>query len=189
MKNLTKKLQTFFYSFKRSLVDITYYRHVLRASLPFSVKYFVVFIYFLIFFQSLFFAGATLLLVPKAPEFVKQVKARVKAAYPTELKLQIQKGTLSTNVQNPYYIDIPELQEVDDTEKYKHSITIDTKASEKSYRKYQTFLLVTEKGIVYPESEGNNTSTKFVSFKDMKPFYLDKAKYNSFMDRIGRAHV
>lgn len=182
MNKLKAKLQTFFYSFKRSLVDISYYPHIVKTKFSFSVKYLFVFIYFLILFQSLFFAGATLVLLPKTPEFVKHLKTRIRTFYPSELIVNIRNGNLSTNVQNPYYIEIPELNNSDEENTYRHTITIDTKASIDDYKKYNTLLLVTQKALVYPDRDGRDT-TKVTYFGKSKPIQLDKNKYDAFLTK------
>ena len=152
-KNMNK-LKTFFYSLKRSAFDPNYYPDILKVPFSFSWKY----LYMLSFFAVL--VGVIMWAIPTAiglmttmPASIQEFKKEARNAYPPELEVQIVDGKLSTNVEEPYFIDpVPAEDLKTEKQEYEHFITIDTMAAVDDYTDYGSLVLVTEDAVVYPDN-------------------------------------
>lgn len=171
------------YVFKRSLSDITYYREIIKTNFFFSLKYLYMLLVALLFIQGLLFAISAFTFLPKAPDFIKTARSRLTQAYPTELTVKVAKGEVTTNVKEPYFIDIPELK--DNETGFKHLITIDTQATIDDYKSYDSLVLVTKKAIVYPDRNRGDLSSYTVTYlEDAKDVTINKALYDSLVNKI-----
>jgi hypothetical protein len=177
------KLKTFFYSFKRSAFDISYYRDIVKVPFVFSLKYLYILLFFVSLFGSLRLAVPLALSIPLVPENVEKFKTYVRTAYPAELEIQVQNGELSTNVQEPYYIDLPDQQKQTNGE-YKHMITIDTEGQIENYADYSTLVLVTKKSVAYPDRSNKGTYRVASLDQIKKPVTINKKIYDSFLDEV-----
>lgn len=175
------KLRTFYYSFKRSLTDPSYYRDILKVPFSFSFKYFLILTLLMSVFYSVFLAFSLASLIPQAPKFVETFKTRVRTAYPQELVINIKNGKFSTNVQEPFYYDIPELTEEDSD--YEYFLAIDTTASVDDYKDYNSLILVTEKAVVYPDGENSGVPTQKITYFDEKaePITFNRNMYDNLV--------
>ena len=153
---MIQKLKTFKYVFVNSLYKPLYYKHVLKSSIWFSLKY-LFFLSFLIFFIQIL--TLVVFIIPKIgslPELVDNAYTRVFDFYPSELEVTIDEGILSTNQKNPYYIEIPEMSEDED---FDHFITVDTNANIEDYSVYKTTILVTDSSFIYPDNQSSYAVT------------------------------
>lgn len=173
------KLKTFYTSFIKSISSPAYYKDVVKAPISFSLKYlfFLSYIFMFIFIAASAIYMATLL--PKLPEFVSTAKSRLDTFYPTDLIITITDGIVTTNKKEPVFLTIPEVTD----EEFKYVVTIDTKAQVEDYYDYDTFFLVTDDSVVYPESDDRSYSVisieelqKEVGFKK-----IDRNTYEQFL--------
>ena len=153
---MIQKIKTFKHIFVNSLHKPSYYKHVLKSSIWFSLKY-LFFLSFLIFFIQILTVVS--FIIPKMgslPELVDNAYTRVFDFYPSDLEVTIDEGILSTNKKNPYYIEIPEMSEDED---FDHFITIDTNANIEDYSVYKTTILVTDNSFIYPDNQSSYAVT------------------------------
>lgn len=149
-----KKVKFFFKVFKRSLFEPAYYNEVIKAKFSFSLKYLV----FLLFLISLVW-GISLgirasLLLPKVGQFQTDAKAFLENFYPSELTVSIQGGKLTTNVEEPYYVDFPDIDLGVKESSLEHLIAIDTKAQATDIEKYKSAVLLTSDAAVVRDDGG-----------------------------------
>ncbi len=139
------KVRTFFYVLRNSLINLDYYRELVGTKFSFSVKYFygLLVLTALIGFLPLIVGIA--LVLPTLPKIIAQSKTSTETVYPQDLVLTIRNGSLSTNVPEPYYINVPGLD--------KHLLAIDTTANTGDYAKYGSWILATKNSMVTPKSE------------------------------------
>lgn len=140
------KLKTFWYVFKKSISSFSYYRVIPKTKFSFSLKY----LFFLLLIVSLLSSIRFSLIVgkalPKIPDFINKVQEDAKNFYPKELIVKVVNGEVSTNVKEPYYLDLKEVKD-------SHFITIDTKAKAEDLGKYNTLILITKTSIVTKDKE------------------------------------
>jgi hypothetical protein len=118
-------------------------------------------------------------LLPKLPEFVTTAKNRLDTFYPSNLVITIKDGIVTTNTDEPVFLNIPEAVDED----IKHVVTIDTKAKVEDYYDYDTFFLVTDDSVVYPESDDKTYSV--TSIKELQEevdiTQIDRNVYEEFL--------
>src|SRR4051812_27361920 len=89
---------------KRSVYDPGYYADLLVEPFWYSIKYYFSFITILALLLTLLLS---LCFIPRVALFVNVAGTKIVQHYPAELKITIDKGKVSTNVQEPYVIDMP----------------------------------------------------------------------------------
>ncbi len=179
-----RPFKTFFYSFKRSLFDLKYYRDVASAKFSFSLKYlwFLVFIFFVI--KTIGLVGAYIHNRPQITPAVNQVISYAQGFYPEELELKVENGQLSTNVKEPYYIQFDRNLRGGDS---RHFVIIDTQGSIEDYPKYNTYVLATRNALVYPSKfrDSQISQTSVFYFRDLKSgFSFDRNEYDFLIDNV-----
>ncbi len=186
----------FFYHLKRSLSDTTYYQELRGKSFWFSLKYLYFLLLLVTLVTSVILSLSLATIIGKSPLFVEEVKSYLATAYPAELKVVVKNGELSTNVQEPYHIPYPaKLKDTVEKEspQYDRFITIDTKANPDNFADYHTLILVTNKSIVYPDSQSKG-AFKVQQFDQAEDITIDKLLYDkhvtsklSYLDYIPSA--
>lgn len=166
-----QKIKDFFLTFRQSLINPQFYQGVRKESFWVALRYFYVLLAIVGFTYSLSFALSLATLIPQAPKIKENIKIQAEKAYPDNLKINIDKGQLSTNVTQPYYYywSSPSAQ--------KAIAVIDTNASVEDYQKYKDTadILITKTAVVYPK---NATQTEVFFLSDLSQnITLDKATY------------
>jgi len=179
-----KQLNTFIYSFKRSISDPKYYKDILTVPFSFSLKYLFFLSICVVIIQTLLFVGSVIHFYPQVPTFIKQTKEVLTTAYPQALVVTIKNGEVSTNTKEPYYIDISQLNKFDKGS-LKHFITIDTTANPSDYPEYETAVLVTRRAIVYPGKNSNKTDSYSITPIDPEiDVIFSKINYDNIVNQI-----
>lgn len=90
---------------KQSIYGPAYYRELLSRPLSFSCKYFFALALFLALVLTIAYSVP---LVPKILEATREFPAAFFAYYPDQLEITINKGIVSSNVAEPYFLPTPE---------------------------------------------------------------------------------
>jgi hypothetical protein len=179
-----KKLKAFFYSFKNSLTRPDYYFDVLKAPFSFSLKYFAFLFFFLSFITAL---TASFFLYTKGQPYINKLKQNLPQIYPDELNLTIKNGSVSTNVNEPYFIPLSgdvfpqELTTSIDNQPIDNIAVIDTEAQPSDISKYQTFILLTKEHVAF---KGSNNEIRIQSLEEISDFTLTKEKVNAGWEKV-----
>ncbi|MGI5826199.1 MAG: DUF1189 family protein [Patescibacteria group bacterium] len=171
------KFSTFFYCFKNTFINASYYRDILKAPFSFSFKF------FLFFFLLYAIAGTTIFYFKGAPtinKFLDTFPQNLSQLYPEELIITIKDGQASTNVKEPYSISINQLGEIfpqyafieNPIDEYQNILVIDTKGSIENFTQYKTAALLTQKNFVIVDS---NNKYQLYPLTEIKDFTLDRA--------------
>ncbi|MFH0851676.1 MAG: DUF1189 family protein [Candidatus Peregrinibacteria bacterium] len=157
--------RTFFGRVWTSLTRPSRYMEFLRQPTSAAVKY----LYGLL--TLTFFVTMFLLLIgfffslPLIQQGIATLDRDLPSLYPQELVVTLKKGEISTNMQEPYFIDLPQhwqdfLQKRDGSiagqepgHFPRHFITFDSAASVEEYAPEDSFVLVTRKFIVLPDKD------------------------------------
>lgn len=177
-------LKTFFYSLKQSLFNPPYYKDVAKVGFWFSFKYLWFLFMILVLIKSVTFGASYLKNRPYISPGVNKIMDRVSGLYPSNLKLKITNGQLSTNVEEPYIFDLEEQREWGDS---RHLLIIDTQGSIEDYPSYDAYILATKNAVVYPSKSQNNNikQTSVFYFRDLKQdFVLDKNIYDNLLNVV-----
>lgn len=178
-----KKLNTFWNSFQRSLLDLHYYKDIVKASYWFSIKYLLFLLVCLSLVRSVQLGVKYSNIKEKIPSYISMGRNELLALYPKELELRISNGKLFTNVVEPYFIEFPKVFGNMDG---KHLAVIDTKGVADNYPQYDTFILATRQALVYPDKQqGSAISTKMYYFSELKrSLYIDHALYSKMVQSV-----
>jgi len=176
-----EKLKRFFHNVWRSAVDFSYYKDIVQAPFSFSLKY----IFFLLVIINLaggvFFGLNLIKIIPQLPKISEDIKTTARSLFPSDLIININNGTVKTNVDEPYFIDFPENLKSRDN-RYLHLITIDTKANIDEINTYKTIMLVTKNNLVYID---RNSGYRVQPLSDIKGYYqIDKYVYNNILSKL-----
>lgn len=175
------QLKTFFYSLKQSLFNPSYYKDVAKVGFWFSFKYLWFLLMIIVLIKSATFGTTYLKTRPQIAPGINQLMTRVSELYPQGLRLEVEKGQLSTNAKEPYVFDI------DYKPGQPHLLVIDTQGTIEDYPYYNAYILATKNAVVYPsKSQSDNISqTSVFYFTDLKrDFVLDRNAFDYFLDTI-----
>lgn len=181
-----KKQESFMKTFVSSVSDTGYYQDVLGKSFWFSFWY----LFFLELIASLVVAVLLVITLavfsPKVPTFVNQAKSGLQTLYPAQLQLAIQSGSVTTNVKQPFFVELPaawvQIFEHDKMN-YKHLLTIDTTTSVDHYADYQTVFLLTKNSFVYPDND-KRESYRVQPLDQLKDrIVINKAIYDDYLTK------
>jgi hypothetical protein len=125
----------------------------------------------------------------------ESIKQNVKTLYPQELEVTVTRGEVSTNVAEPYYIDLPKpLKDFIDDELSKekeeklgnmnirHLVAIDTAGKAEDFLRYESVVLLTKHSVVYPDKDSNkNGAFKISPIPPSENFLMNKDVYNQFL--------
>ena len=178
-----KKLNTFWQSFQKSLLDFSYYKDVAKASFWFSFKYLFFLLACLSLVKSVQLGILYSSMKKNIPSYISIGQKELLNLYPKKLELNISNGKLYTNVQEPYIIEFPKI--LGDMG-IKHMVVIDTKGTADNYPKYNTMVLATKQALVFPDSQqGNKTSTQLYYYSDLKKsVYMDYSEYSKMVQSL-----
>ena len=182
-----RKIKTLIRTFWQSLTNPSYYRDILSAKLSFSIKY----LFALLFFISLI-VGVNLSIkisrfIPQVPKFVESTKGFMIETYPKELKLTLKDSKITTNVKEPYFIDLKEDKKAS-IEPFKHFIAISTKGSPEDIKNLDSLFLVAGDNLIISEGSAS-ASYRVISLgstlaKIPNGVSMDKTLFTSILDKF-----
>ncbi len=176
-----KKIKRFFDIVVKSLTSFPYYKDIAKAEFKFSLKYLFFLFYLISLLGSIVFAvEISILILPKAPDFIQTFQSKVGSFYPKDLVITIKDGQVATNVKEPYYIDLP--QELGLGSGYNHLITIDTKAEVGDIKDKATVILVTKDAIAAVKDNGS--SYEVYPIDSSTNYTIDKNGYDQLVSKI-----
>lgn len=168
----------FFQNLKSSIYSPKFYQELLAKPFSYSVKYFWI---FAVVFSIV---GASILsftLVPAAKLFVGELGPKIIDYYPAELQVTIKNGQVSTNVQEPYFLKLPEGFDSKESN-ITNALVIDTQNNFtlEKFQSYSTFAWLTKNSLVSFKQGGINIQP----IDKAANFYLDKSVISSFYDKF-----
>lgn len=178
-----RRLKTFFYSLKKTLIDLEYHQDIAQANFWFSFKYLWFLLFIFIFIQGLSLGNRYLKNRPIIKPTINQTITYLEKIYPSNLEIKIQNGQLKTNVKEPYVFSLNEKKIAKD----KPLLIIDTKASIENYPQYNTYILATKNAIIYPSKVNRDKieQTSVFFFSSLKQdLTLNQKIVNDFLNKI-----
>lgn len=131
---------------------------------------------------------------PLVQNLESKVLALVEEVYPEELEVKINKGIVSTNVTEPYYITIREetlenLFSLKQTDKNTRSrvrlLAIDTKGKADDFERYQSLALLTESSVVYY----NDNNVNIYPLREIQDLTVNKEIVKSKIKEINKDNI
>ena len=183
-----EKLKIFWRTFVNSLTKPSYYKDILQAKFSFSLKYLAFLLFLISLVGALKFTFGLLDLKPKLPEFIDKAKIVVMNVYPDKLIITVKGGKISTNVKEPYFIEMPE--EVRDLGLIsKNLVAIDTQGNVEDFEKYDSTILLTDEFAVLNDYQSGRPGYKVNPLKDYLKdvpdgVQMNKAVYQTFANQV-----
>ena len=177
----------FFKNIQKSIYGPEFYQGLLAKPFLYSLKYFAVFSLLMALVATIYLSVSVL---PKVNTFLKSVGPAVLDYFPDELEIVIKDGLASTNVSEPYFLEMPfnfpeNLEMNPNVRGYgiENLLVIDTRSDEatlEEFKTYKTLVLLSRKTMIsYDEDQ-----VVIRSLVDMPNFKLDKEVISSSLAKI-----
>lgn len=171
---------TFFQEVKKSIFNPSFYRELMLRPMSRSFKYFFLFILFVALFQT---AAFSLKFLPQLKPFFTRVSTRVMEYYPNNLEIRIRNGEVSSNVEEPYAIRMPNsIPEEGDLRRFENLLIIDTENdfSLERFENYSTACWLTRESLACTKDDGVNIT----SLRGVSDVTIDKESVSALVGRI-----
>lgn len=171
----------FFKKISRSFYSPEFYQQVLKERFLNAIKYFLGLIVLLAIIQTTsVFPPKTLLSLRGETQ---KVIEKIADIYPPELEIRLTNGQVSTNVNEPYFISLPEVFS-ESRRSTQNLLVIDTKTPYSSFQfnQYQTLAWLTSDSLFFADtSEGKNEALDLSKTPDLS---IDKNQVDALMVKI-----
>ncbi|MDD3663576.1 MAG: DUF1189 family protein [Candidatus Pacebacteria bacterium] len=175
-----KKVRTFFYVLKNSIISSKYYNDVISTDVRFSIRYFIA----LSFLASLFYTTITSAInMPKVASDLKVFSQDLGQIYPSDLVIEFKDGSWSINKEEPYYIKMPKVPSYYQESIPENLITFDKNGTIDKLGEYNTLVLLNGENFVIPEENGTVSSQSISSVPDIT---IDKNFVDSRLNEFGK---
>ena len=182
-----RRIKTFVRTFWNSLTKPSYYKDIKEAKFSFSFKYLLSLFLLVSFIVGVSISARTLGFISQAPKFVEDTKSFMVETYPKELKLTLKEGKITTNVKEPYFIDLAEDKKAA-IEPFKHLIVINTKGSVEDIKSLDSLFLLTSDNLIVSEGSASG-SYRVISLNNAlskipNGVSIDKTLFTSILDKF-----
>lgn len=185
LNSIFSKPKVFAKTFWNSLTKPSYYKDIKEAKFSFSFKYLLSLFLVISFIVGLSISIRTLGFISQTPKFVESTKSFMVETYPNELKLTLKDNKITTNVKEPYFIDLKEANKAA-IEPFKHFIAISTKGNSEDVKKLDSLFLITGDNLVVSEGSaaGSYRVISLASTLSKIPngVSMDKTLFTSILD-------
>ena len=182
-----RRIRTFARTFWNSLTKPSYYKDINEAKFSFSFKYLLSLFLLVSFIVGLSISARVLGFIPQTPKFVEDTKSFMVETYPKELKLTLKEGKITTNVKEPYFIDLAEDKKAA-IEPFTHFIALSTKGNPEDVRSLDSLFLLTGDNLIVSEGTASG-SYRVVSLNNAlskipNGVSMDKTLFTSILDKF-----
>ena len=177
----------FFKNIQRSIYSPEFYRGLLVKPFSYSFKYFILFSLLIALVATIYLSFS---LWPKVSGFLENISPAVLDYFPDELEIVIKDGVASTNVPEPYFLEIPfEVPEDIEIRPDIHGhgienlLVIDTRSDEatlEEFKSYNTIMLLNRKTLMHYDED----QVAVQSLAEMPDFELNKGVISSLLTKI-----
>ena len=165
----------FFKTIANSIYSPEFYKSLVKGEYKSSFGYFFLFILICAVLKTAFIMPQIFVF----QDVVATMGAEAVEKFPADLKVMIKNGKVSTNVEEPYFVPVPESKDANSAlAGIKNLIVIDTKTpySAEQLDKYKTLAWLTSDSVFYSRERSGKIET--FALTGVKDFTLDK----SFLD-------
>lgn len=155
-------MQQFIEHIQKSIFSPEYYRELLTRPASYSWKYYWSFTMLLSVFMTIV---STIPLVPLVNNTLNDLSSNFVSYYPDELEVHIDKGEVSTNVAEPYYLVMPKIlrEHVATATDLQYLGVIDThsQVSVEQFKAYKSGFWISKEYIIADDGNGGIRISKF----------------------------
>lgn len=167
----------FFRNVLNSIYSPTFYAEIPSKGLKGALGYFVLLILLLTAVQTSTVAKP---LLADASDNILDMVSKVVSQYPDELEIIVKNGTASTNVEEPYFVTLPNSAGSD----IKNLIVIDTMTpySASGFNNYQALVWLTKDSLFWKEH--NSFQVRSIVLSQLGDFKLNKQTLGNMVDQL-----
>lgn len=173
-----KSLKAFFSRVTDCCINPSSYRHLKDADIGTGMWYLYRLLALTWIVGMLWFAAALVHSTPYIRKVAAEIETKLPTLYPKDLVLKFQSGSLSTNVKEPYTVELPAewaaAMKMGTDDIPTHVVTIDTKATSEDYEKYNTAILLTKNYAVAGKESGE---IRMIPYDDIGTMTVTQKKY------------
>ena len=167
----------FFYTIGYSIFNPTFYRTLPKTPLWKALLYFFILIFLLTFIRIAVYAYSY---IPEVNMMIEESVAYIDNQYPDDLEITIENGMVSTNLDAPYFFQMPGAIEEDYDFDYLLMIDTETPFTLEDFEEYRTAAWLT-KDAIYTIDENEGVSMR--SLANIEYMYIDKSIINRYIDQ------
>lgn len=158
---------SFFKTIKSSVYDPEFYSKIRDKSLSSILKYFFLLILLLAVLNTLILSYE---LTVKIPGEVKNFIVQTINAFPSDLEVEIDKGQVTTNTGEPFFIPFPHFEQDLNSQDLNNILVIDTKTafSSTQFNQYKTLFWLTKDSLFYQNREFDTRSIDLSKVDNVK---------------------
>ncbi len=140
-----KRLRAFWYVYKRSLIDVGYYKDLLKVKVEFSLKYFLSLAAIAALVTTVRFAVPT---IPRVQDTLDGLLDEFATIYPNDLVITTQGGMWEINKPEPYAIPTPPILQIEDAELPTNLVVFDHRGTISDLDEWNTFVVVNDVNLI-----------------------------------------
>lgn len=186
-KSIYSKPKIFARTFWNSLTKPLYYKDINSAKFSFSLKYLLSLFLLISFIVGVSISARILGFISQTPKFVESTKTFMVETYPKELKLALKENKITTNVKEPYFVDLAEDKKAS-IKPFTHFVAISTKGSAEDVKSLDSLLLLTGDSLIVSEGTASGSyrvvSLNNVLTKIPNGVSMDKTLFTSILDKF-----
>jgi len=145
-----KRLKAFWYVYKKSLIDVDYYKDLLKVKANFSLKY------FLTLAAVAALVTTVRLVVPAIPRVQNTLNSMLdefSAIYPDDLVITVQGGMWKINKPEPYAIPTPSILQMEDADLPINLLVFDHDGTISDLGEFDTFVVINNVNLITVNSQ------------------------------------
>jgi len=177
----------FFKNIQRSIYDPEFYQGLLTKPFSYSLKYFILFSLLITLVATVYLSFSIL---PKINNFLENISPTILNYFPDDLEIVIEDGLASTNVPDPYFLEMPfgvpeDIEMRPDIQGYgiENLLVIDTRFDEatlEQFKSYNTIIFLSRKTMMYYDEN----QVAIQPLAGIPNFKLDKRVISSLLAKI-----
>ncbi len=143
-----------------SIYSPSFYQEIINQTLGSALKYFFKLVFVVSLLSSIVLS---FIAIPNITKLINESKVKAVEEYPVGLEIKLEKGVVSTNVEEPYFVKVvdsvkEDINNSNQTKDVENFVVINTKKdfSSEDLAGYKTLVLITKDSFVY-ESNGQIT--------------------------------
>jgi hypothetical protein len=180
---MVKENKGFLYQFRNAAIRPEFYKEVLKERLKKAILYFLKLFGLLSLLTIITFL---VFLIPTYP-YLKNLKDDLPSLYPKELEIEIIDGKVTTNVDEPYFVELKpevfpeELEKGLNNQPVQNILVIDTQANPSDIKDYQTFALLTKEDVSFI---AERNEIRIQSLEEVEEFKVNRQIVNDFWQEV-----
>lgn len=145
-----KRLKAFWYVYRRSLIDVDYYKDLLKVKTDFSLKYFFSLAILATLLTTVRVAIPT---VPKVQNVINNLLDEFSIIYPKDLVITVQNGMWEINKPEPFVIESPSFFSTDEDDFPDNLVVFDHRGTINYLDDFDAFMVVNDVNLIVVSSQ------------------------------------